>query len=552
MVLPSLAHFIRVLRPRVLITTFCLLPLTGLIMVRFCKFGIWRRLVFWLLWLTLLPVNGILPVTAQTFDIIEDYWLAEIWPNCTRKVIFWQGLGIRCYTTLSMGEKQGDTGIAHVVAVNMGYGHERPAHALRCLAVGGEVIIANDYPGIPDEDKALWHTTQTWYERISRLNALPIIGPAAFKLFDQIQHIPEFYPRRDLSAPSLEVRELAMIIRNRGFLKHLIDDLAHNPKPLITTYFAVAMAAEEFAYPADIFLLVTDADMNRVWAPVHPKKSRIKYFAPTGRVAERLKLYGVRESHIYLTGYPLPREAIGGLEPTTLKVDLARRLCNLDPRGVFSEHAMLMLEATLGAKTCRRVNGRATTISLTFAIGGAGAQREIGIIIAKSLSQDILDGRISLNLVAGTRPEVAEYFRVELMKLGLASALKSGGVRIILAESRAAYFAAFTRLMQETDILWTKPSELAFYTGLGIPIIIAPTIGSQEDFNRRWLTQIGGGIDQLDPRYTHEWLFDWINGGALARAAWLGFIDAPTHGAYRIEDIVLGRPNSIHALPSVI
>lgn len=451
-----------------------------------------------------------------------------------------------------MEVKQGDTGIAHVVAVNMGYGHERPAHALRYLAVGGEVIIANDYPGIPDADKALWHTTQTWYERISRLSAFPLIGQFAFKLFDQIQHIPEFYPRRDLSAPSIEVRELAMIIRGRNFLHHLINQLAQNPKPLITTYFAVAMAAEEFAYPADIYLLVTDADMNRVWAPVHPKKSRIKYFAPTGRVAERLKLYGIRESQIYLTGYPLPREAIGGLDPTTLKVDLARRLCNLDPRGIFTEHAGHMLKATLDAKTCRRVNGRATTISLTFAIGGAGAQREIGIIIAKSLSQDILDGRITLNLVAGTRPEVAEYFRAQLMKLGLASSLKNGGVRIIVAANRAAYFTAFNKLMQETDILWTKPSELAFYTGLGLPIIMAPTVGSQETFNRRWLQQIGGGIDQLDPRYTHAWLFDWINAGALARAAWLGFIDAPTHGAYRIEDIVLGRPNSIRALPSVI
>lgn len=451
-----------------------------------------------------------------------------------------------------MGEKQGDTGIAHVVAVNMGYGHERPAHALRYLAVGGEVIIANDYPGIPDADRALWHTTQTWYERISRLSALPLVGQTAFKLFDQIQHIPEFYPRRDLSAPSLEVRELALLIRSRGFLKHLIDSLARQPKPLITTYFAVAMAAEEFAYPEDIYLLVTDADMNRVWAPVHPKKSRIKYFAPTGRVAERLKLYGIRETQIHLTGYPLPREAIGGLEPVTLKANLARRLCNLDPQGVFALHASHMLEATLDAKTCRRAKGRSTVISLTFAIGGAGAQREIGITIAKSLVTAILGGHIRLNLVAGTRPEVAEYFRVELMKIGLVSALKSGGVRILLTAGRAAYFAAFNKLMQETDILWTKPSELAFYTGLGLPIIIAPTVGSQEDFNRRWLTQIGGGIDQLDPRYTHEWLFDWINAGALARAAWLGFIDAPTHGAYRIEDIVRGRPNSIHALPSVI
>jgi hypothetical protein len=450
-----------------------------------------------------------------------------------------------------MEEKKGE-GIAHIVAVNMGYGHERPAHALRYLAVGGEVIIANSYPNIPEADKSIWRITQTWYERISRFSAVPIVGKLAFKLFDQIQRIPEFYPRRDLSSPSLEVRELALLIRNRGFLKHLIDSLAKNPKPIITTYFAVAMAAEEFAYPADIYLLVTDADMNRVWAPLNPKKSRLKYFAPTGRVAERLKLYGVRESQIFLTGYPLPREAIGGAASTILKVDLARRLRNLDPQGVFGQHSCQVLEATLDAKTCHLASGKPSTISLTFAIGGAGAQREIGLTILKSLRIPLLNGQIRLNLVAGTRPAVADYFRQSCMSLGLASALKSGGVRILLANTRPEYFASFTKLMRETDILWTKPSELAFYTGLGIPVIMAPTVGSQEDFNRRWLQQIGGGMDQLDPRYTHEWLFDWINAGALARAAWLGFIDAPTHGAYRIEDIVLGRPNSIHALPTVV
>jgi len=41
---------------------------------------------------------------------------------------------------------------AWVVGVNMGYGHQRTAHALRSLA-GGEVINANDYPGILPRDR---------------------------------------------------------------------------------------------------------------------------------------------------------------------------------------------------------------------------------------------------------------------------------------------------------------------------------------------------------------------------------------------------------------
>jgi hypothetical protein len=106
--------------------------------------------------------------------------------------------------------------------------------------------------------------------------------------------------------------------------------------------------------------------------------------------------------------------------------------------------------------------------------------------------------------------------------------------------------------MRKTDILWTKPSELSFYTGLGLPIIMAPTVGSQEDFNRNWLRQVGGGTDALDPQYAGEWLWDWIEGGALARMAWNGYTNAPTHGAYRIEDIVHGLDWNMHELPLVV
>ncbi len=211
-----------------------------------------------------------------------------------------------------------------------------------------------------------------------------------------------------------------------------------------------------------------------------------------------------------------------------------------------------MLEVMLGAGTSvRLLKKRPSKISLTFAVGGAGAQREMGIVIAKSLRRDILAGKIVLHLVAGTRPEVAKYFNDGLAKIGLGSAGKKGGVQVHFSANRAEYFSSFTALMRETDILWTKPSELSFYTGLGIPVVMAPTVGSQEKSNRQWLLWAGSGADALDPRYTHEWLFDWIDSGALARMAWLGFTETPTHGAYRIQDIVLGRESALPALPFV-
>ena len=42
---------------------------------------------------------------------------------------------------------------AWVVAVDMGYGHQRTAYALRDIAFGGRVINANSYDGIPKKDK---------------------------------------------------------------------------------------------------------------------------------------------------------------------------------------------------------------------------------------------------------------------------------------------------------------------------------------------------------------------------------------------------------------
>ena len=51
---------------------------------------------------------------------------------------------------------------AWVVDVNMGYGHSRAAYALRDLS-DGEVISANDYPGIPQQDRKWWTDSRKLY-----------------------------------------------------------------------------------------------------------------------------------------------------------------------------------------------------------------------------------------------------------------------------------------------------------------------------------------------------------------------------------------------------
>jgi len=54
-----------------------------------------------------------------------------------------------------------------LISVNMGYGHQRTAYALKDLAVGDKNINANDYEGIPANDKNTWELTRKAYDFIS-------------------------------------------------------------------------------------------------------------------------------------------------------------------------------------------------------------------------------------------------------------------------------------------------------------------------------------------------------------------------------------------------
>jgi hypothetical protein len=449
-------------------------------------------------------------------------------------------------TKATLGNK--DFRKSWVVTVDMGYGHERAAHALTDLAYG-DIIVANNYKGIPESDKKLWKESRQVYEAVSRFKTFPFLGNLAFNLFDSFQEIEPFYPRRDMHEPNLQVRQLYYLIEKKGMGRDLIDRLRKRRMPLITTFFLPAFAADYFDYPEEIYLVTCDADVSRAWVAQDPKRSRIKYFASNGRVVERLKLYGVPPENIFLTGFPLSKQLIGGPDSPTIKEDLGERICHLDPNGIFWQKYQDTLTHELGAANCRRVPSRKLTI--TFAVGGAGAQRELGLVVAESLREKIRRGLVQLNLVAGTNKAVAELFKERLHELGLGSDL-GDGVKIHWWSSRQEYFSRFDELLRKSDVLWTKPSELSFYAGVGLPIIAAPPIGSQEKFNMLWLQSVGAGFPQFDPRYTSEWLFDWVESGGLARMAWNGYIEAPTHGAYRIEQIITGLEVELEKLPLIV
>jgi len=410
---------------------------------------------------------------------------------------------------------------AWVVAVNMGYGHQRTAYPLRNLAPGGEVINANNYQGIPETDKKIWESTRGFYEFISKFKKIPLIGEAAFSLYDKFQKIPSFYPHRDLSKPIFGLKKIFSLIKS-GWGKDLISKLEKEPKPLITTFFTPVFMAEVFDYPADIFCVICDADVSRSWVALEPKKSRIKYFTPNSWVVNRLKLYGVKEKNIFLTGYPLPKENIGTESMEILKEDLKNRLLNLDPQKEYFKKYKILIESGLGQLPERSNH----PLTIMFPVGGAGAQKEIGVKIVKSLVKKVKAGQVKIILAAGIKKGVKKYFEEN-----------TKNIEIIFAENINEYFQKFNQKLRTTDILWTKPSELSFYTGLGLPIIIAPSIGSQEDFNKKWLLSLGSGTLQENPKYVEQWFFDYLDSGRLAEAAMQGFMEAEKLGTYNIEKI---------------
>lgn len=428
------------------------------------------------------------------------------------------------------------TNKAWVVGVNMGYGHQRTAYPLKGLAYKSQVINANDYIGIPKQDKKIWEESRKFYEAISKFKRIPVMGKVAFSVYDRcFQQIIDFYPQKDLSRSPFLTNQTYGLIK-KGWGRDFVNKLAKTPLPLVTTFFIPAFMAEEFDYPEEIYLVVCDADISRQWAAQNPLNSRINYCAPNNRVVERLKLYGVPKRRIFLTGYPLPQKNISSKigicqNAEIVQADLARRLVNLDPNGVYFAKYKDLIGDTVG----KLPKAAGQPLTIMFSAGGAGAQSEIGLDAARQLAPNIIAGKVKLILSVGTNVRLKKLYETYARKLRLTGCPQ---LEIIFEKKIINYFERFNRSLRKTDVLWTKPSELSFYSALGLPIIVAPPIGSQEDFNKSWLLKSGFGIEQGDLRCIGQWLDDWLDNGYLAEAAMEGFIEGEKMGVCNIRNLV--------------
>ncbi len=391
-----------------------------------------------------------------------------------------------------------------VAAIDMGYGHLRPAAAL-AEHLGTEVLQMDQPPLGHKRDRAFWNPIRNLYEPLTRLSQIPAIGLALRPLVNAITAIPPLWPVRDLSGPTQGTRWMRKAA-GIGVGRRLAEHLRETSAPLLATFYAAPILAELHG-AGRLHCVVTDSDVNRVWAPPDPKSTRITYFSPTDAARRRMESYGVPRAQIRVTGYPLPGELVGR-DRSALKRNFRARM--------------------------ERIGRQGRAPLIVFAVGGAGAQVPLAKAVIAGLKKRILDGALRLAVVAGRRADVASALSSALAAHGL---LGHPGAELLYDRDVFVYFRRFNDLLARADALWSKPSELVFFAALGLPFIAAPPVGAHEICNLRWATDRGAALPQHDPAVAGDWLLEWVEDGVLAGAAEAGMC-LPQTGLYEIADQV--------------
>lgn len=249
---------------------------------------------------------------------------------------------------------------AWVVSADMGYGHQRAVYPLKDIAENG-IITVGSTEAASKSEKKLWKRLIRGYEFFSRAKSIPVIGGPIFSLLDSLMRIPSFYPMRNLSNSTFQVNLLESTI-HKGLCKGMLEKIEAKELPIITSFYASAIAAD-MKSSKRVYCIICDTDINRAWVAKQPWESRIEYFAPCGKAAQRLKAYGVSEEKIHLTGFPFSKELLGDDQLSTLKKDLGQRLYYLDPSGKFWARHGNSVRHFLGEENCVFNNSRNLTIT---------------------------------------------------------------------------------------------------------------------------------------------------------------------------------------------
>ncbi len=174
--------------------------------------------------------------------------------------------------------------------------------------------------------------------------------------------------------------------------------------------------------------------------------------------------------------------------------------------GHYVDHELVSnLAADSAARLDRLASGRPVRVLLS--VGGAGAQQDLYARIIRHLMPAVIAGRVCLWINAGDHREVAEKLRSFVPELSSAvehgadwkettdyacAALGADCTGVHLWYSPDIFQAVYTTnlLMRATDLLVTKPSELAFYP---VPKLMVRRVGGHEAWGAVRAAEIGDG-----------------------------------------------------------
>lgn len=396
-----------------------------------------------------------------------------------------------------------------LVSAEMGLGHLRALFPLQEVMGTTQLVLGN----IDIESKgkrSAWKLTLRLYNWVSRNSRLPLIGRPMHGLVDSLLTIPPYsdnLPSQKGNFPLLLV-ELAVRLGACNELNRF-----ENNHPIVTSFYAPVIYHAIKKNSRPLICQICDTDLSRAWVPRRPDNS-IHYMATCARAYNRLRSYGVPKENIHLSGFPLPHSLVGGVDEQLAKRNYTNRLSRL--RAFKSER------------------NKGLPLNILFAIGGAGAQTDIAVKAAKSLAYEIYNDEVSFTIALP--PKLSKSKKLTELEANVFKG--SPNFRVFSSSSHHEYFSTFSDLVANADVLWTKPSELTFYSSLGIPIIIAPPIGAQERANSEWLIENQIGSEQSNSEQANIWLMNLLHSNTFERMAQNGWYVGTRTALYSILDLI--------------
>lgn len=354
--------------------------------------------------------------------------------------------------------------------IRMGYGHYRIGMALASAAHAmGYVPYWHDLLGFDSAGARMIQDLEKWYSLGSRLSQKS-------KLFNRLLWDPllgKWYRRIEKNYPAVQASTI------------FADTYSSIPPdaPFLATHSFNAHGALHAGLDRVVNIVPDNCPLGFHVAPgaLHTVQSPSAYFifrTLRGMGGREVDKQGIPAGQVYLTGHYIDHELT-----SNINTDCNARLARMD------------------AHAPRR---------LLVSIGGAGAQQDLIIALVNHLLPEIRAERLLLFINCGDHkrmlnrlregvPEfdalAQKHFDWESLQDFSPDSTKDmpGGLHVFFNENPFVAVYTTNMLMRISDILITKPSELAFYP---IPKLLIERVGGHEAWGAIRAAELGDGVGE--------------------------------------------------------